>query len=153
MAEKIDFKHATLSGDQTHFIATFLRFEFALKEAGYCQPNGGAAVDWPKVADELGEKFLELLRAENIANTLINHPPKKQVVQNSTLDWKDIEPVQNTQGLLEAVRRTRNNLLHGGKSYEPSSERDRKLIAESQAVIERILLQLDSVRDFFERRY
>lgn len=153
MTKNIDFKYATLSDEQAHFIATFLRFEFALKEAGFCQPNGAAEVDWPKVANELDEEFLETIRAEKVADTLINHPPKKQIVQNNILEWKDIEPVQNTQGLLESVRRTRNNLLHGGKSYEPNNERDRTLIAEAQAVTERVLLKLDPVLVFFEGRY
>ena len=53
------------------------------------------------------------------------------------------------------VRRVWNNLVHGGKSGdpEPNRERKKKLIAESQWILEQALLRVENVRNSFEGYY
>ena len=43
----IDFRATTPPKGGVDFLLMFLRFEFALKENGFCPENGNAKVDWP----------------------------------------------------------------------------------------------------------
>lgn len=157
MAE-IDFSKAALSETAAKFIATFLRFEFALKESGFGPENADALVEWRRVADELGQDFFDYIRTSGKAATLVNAPPKKQVTRSHQLEWVDQNPPRNVTELLSAVRRVRNNLFHGGKSGDPEYDagnpsRSRTLISEAQWVVEQSILRMDNVKVHFEGRY
>ena len=157
MAE-IDFSKTTLSGTAAQFIATFLRFEFALKESGFGPKKGDARVEWCRVGGELGQDFFDLISASEKAATLVKHPPKKQVTRNHQLEWMDQNPPQNVTELLLAVRRVRNNLFHGGKSGDPEYDagnpsRSTTLISEAQWVVEQAILRMEIVKVHFEGKY
>ncbi|HVF61939.1 MAG TPA: hypothetical protein VNJ70_19190 [Thermoanaerobaculia bacterium] len=68
---------------------------------------------------------------------LLGRPPKKQVLIDDRLDWRDAPPDPNlsrAHRVLLAVRRVRNNLFHGGKFLapdEPGDDRDRLLVQHS----------------------
>ena len=67
------------------FFAVFSRFEYALKRAGYFQRNKvGAQADWDKLAREFGQTFLMRVRASGEAGTLLDEPPKKQVIKDGS---------------------------------------------------------------------
>lgn len=155
---EIDFKHAKLPKEAVKFIATFLRFEFALKEEGLGAKESKASVEWGRVAAKLGPEFYESVCKSGAAETIIRHPPKKQVCRDHRPDWERQDPPKDTQQLLEAVRRVRNNLLHGGKSGDPEFDpsdlsRSQTLISEAQWVVEQALFQMAGVRSYFEGRY
>ena len=152
---QIDFSRTKLPAGAARFIATFLRFEFALKEHGYIPKDGNAEVEWHRVNKDLKQAgFFEAVRKSGRAETMLRHPPKKQVSRDGYLDFKPQSPLSNSDELLVAVRRVRNNLLHGGKSGDPEGDgRNRKLIAEAQWVVEQALRAMPEVRAYFEGRY
>jgi hypothetical protein len=154
----IDFRRIDLPPYAIKFFATFLRFEFALKEAGYLFESGRAQVDWSQVARDLGQSFFVRVDELGIAHTILTRPPKEQLTAAHQLSWGDVEPPRNVQQLFEAVRRIRNNLVHGGKSGDPEHDpdnphRSENLIREAQTVVEHVLLQLSDVRAHFEGHY
>lgn len=154
----INFDRATLTDDAATLLATFLRFEFALKEYGFCPKNGDACVEWDRVAKKLGPNFYARIKNSGKANTIMQRPPLKQIARDHSLDWKECRPPANVCQLMLAVRRVRNNLVHGGKSGDPEDDRgnphrNKNLIAEAQWVIEQALHELDDVKNLFEGRY
>lgn len=158
MAHRIDLSRSKLPSNATKFIGTFLRFEFALKDNGYAPKDGDAFVEWGRVTKDLGRSFLEHIKETGKADTILNAPPKKQIANDHVLGWKDQNAVTNVDELFRAVRGVRNNLLHGGKSGDPDAtfkhpNRNAKLIAEAQWIIEQALLRMNSVRASFEGQY
>ncbi len=154
----INFDRATLSKDAVKFIATFLRFEFALKEDGFGPKEGKAFVEWGRVTKELGQPFYTSIDQSGKAETIMRRPPKKQVSREHALEWKPQDPPANVQELFEAVRRVRNNLVHGGKAGDPEYDpddpgRNEKLIGEAQWIIEEALHQMEDVKIHFEGQY
>ena len=85
---------------------------------------------------------------------LRKQPPKKQVLTGGELDWKPV-PLNNVpllQQLLMAVRRTRNNLFHGGKFQQGLLEepgRDRTLLLSCITVLEECLSLDEQVQRTF----
>lgn len=154
----IDFGKTTLSKPAVKLIATFLRFEFALKESGFGPETGDALVEWHRVGQALGQDFFEHVRASEKAATVVNQPPKKQVTHNHQLKWRTQNPPRNVHDLLLAVRRVRNNLFHGGKSGDPEYDagnpsRSTTLIREAQWIVEQAILRIDEVKIHFEGKY
>ena len=154
---EIDLQHAVLTQEASTFLGIFLRFEFALKEYGYCPKYGDALVDWGRVTKNLGQTFFASIRESSRAATIVQRPPKKQISEDHRLTWKAQTPPTNVHELFEAVRRVRNNLVHGGKSdpeFDPSDrQRNEKLVREAQWIVEQALHQLTEVKSYFEGRY
>jgi len=99
--------------------ATFARFEFALKEAGFVRADrsGSALADWDRFTNlPRTEKIAAAIRHAAMAPELANRPPKRQVATGQSWEWQDVEAGDNANSLLRAIRRVRNNLFHGGKS-------------------------------------
>ena len=103
------------------FFVVFSRFEYALKRAGYVSGNEKrASANWDKFASDIEDAFRPDQTAElqNAVTYLQNSPPRKQVVQDDELRWKDNTPSKNEprlRWLLRLVRTVRNNLFHGEK--------------------------------------
>jgi hypothetical protein len=155
----IDFTKAeNLPKGAERFFKTFSRFEFSLKESGYLPEQGKAFADWHAFARDLGSAFFANVRDSESASALLLSPPKTQVAVHGSLEFRSTARPNNTQELLEAVSRVRNNLFHGGKSGEPDADssdprRNEKLIAEAQLVLELALQHSDAIRYAFEGRY
>jgi hypothetical protein len=159
----IDFTKAkSLPVGAVKFFWTFSRMEFALKETGCLPKDGKACADWGAFAkrlDKLSEStFFDEVVTSGMADTLVLKPPKAQYSRNGALSFESMSPPRNTQQLLEAVSRVRNNLFHGGKSGEIDSDsvdlhRNDSLIDEAQWVLEQALLRDYDVLDAFEGRY
>jgi hypothetical protein len=154
----ISFDKARLAPHAVKFLATFLRFEFALKEACFGLENGDAQVDWGRVTIKLGVPFFLRIKESGRADTLMKKPPKKQIAHNYALEWEQKAPPKTIADLFEAVRRVRNNLVHGGKSGDPEYDaddprRNENLIREAQWIVEQALHELPDVRGYFEGRY
>jgi hypothetical protein len=126
------------------FFATFSRAEYTLKRHGYCFMRGGQlVVDWNRFADEM-PMFVQAIRQHGFAQTLLDTPPKKQIIdQNGLLDWQDAQPIgENIRRLFEMIRRVRNNLFHGGKFHadlNTDTSRSVNLLRESTWVIYRAI--------------
>jgi len=129
------------------FFVVFSRFECAMKRIGTYAKGGemGVDADWDRLAADLGQLFLDRVVAMKIAPVLIDKPPKKQIkLADGNLGWRDMGPVKNTHDLFLAIRRARNNLIHGGKYRDDGSgnanmvdgaERDDVLLDQSMAVL------------------
>ena len=138
------------------FTKIFMRFEFALKAAGFVRARKyeSAEVDWNKLQAALGREFYDRVVQNKEIGTLIRQPPSHQIVvchgDQCRLDWREAEPVQNLDQLLGAVRRVRNNLFHGGKSGDIDHARNDDLIAQAIIVIELALNEEDDTKFFFD---
>jgi hypothetical protein len=153
---EISYKKTALPKGAAEFFATFARFEFALKDANFIAVDNRGAVSaaWDDFADELPADFLVRVTQSAKASTLLNDPPKKQVLVGKALDFKKQPKPATTRDLLIAVRRVRNNLFHGGKSGDPEGDRrNLKLIKESRWVLEQALFAHDGVRCAFQGDY
>lgn len=115
----------------------------------YPQP---ALVELADAPERLPCKAVKI-REKDIAPTLLNTPPSKQVLSSDrTLDWEEGTSPQNVQELFGAVRRVRNNLVHGGKSGDEVSDRNDALVAEAIEVLKEALRWHDDLRSKFEGR-
>lgn len=137
-----------------NFFITFSRMEYALKQSGFV--SGGVkavSADWDKLALELRASFrpdrTKILQES--VEYILNHPPKKQVLQSNTLNWVDnIRPVdeQVLKKLLIFVRSIRNNFFHGEKIkgvLEGQPQRNLKLLKCSLTVLHECLDLCSSV--------
>jgi hypothetical protein len=109
-----------------------------LKESGFIEKGarGEAKADWNKfAADCLDGTFLDKVRDERLAPVLLTKPPSRQIVNAAGLSWSSVEPPSTVTELFLAIRRTRNNLFHGGKHGEPDAKRSEALIADAIHVL------------------
>jgi len=104
------------------FFKQFSRMEYALKAAGKLKrPDGPAEVDWLGFGDEIDAAFQAKVADDKdlkeARDFVLGDPPKKQMVQDRSLYWKETIPDSKTETslLLQYVCRMRNNLFHGGK--------------------------------------
>lgn len=128
------------------FLATFARFEFALKKAGYALGDDTKVMpDWDTFARDVARLDAALLAPVlNACQYLQQRPPKKQVLRNGALLWVDR---QGTSGsaigdVLLSVRTVRNNVCHGGKfpdGFVAEPLRDEALIRDCVAVLDGLL--------------
>ncbi len=141
------------------FIATFSRAEHALKSTSYVLGDEKKVVpDWDKFANEIHEEFEinEDTQITEAVNELLEHPPRKQVLVNRKVVFKNqsIDKKQKrTQQAILMIRTVRNNLFHGGK-YLPNGEvengRNERLVRASLIVLNECLRLNDDVRASFE---
>ncbi|WP_224557261.1 hypothetical protein [Mesorhizobium sp. ESP-6-2] len=131
------------------------RFEYALKELGYgVMRNGAVEANWDKFAnEELKAEFLQRVREKNLAPTILSNPPSKQVLNGSTLGWGVKAAPNSIQDFIGAVRRVRNNLVHGGKSGHPDADRNALLVSEAIEVLLEALRSHDDLRFMFEGKW
>lgn len=104
------------------FLGVFSRMEYALKASiKYAFGNGKEVkANWDGFANDIGKQFSAIDDKEfkDAVDYLLNHPPRKQILENSILRFADqeIEKKQTTaQQTLLMIRTVRNNLFHGGK--------------------------------------
>jgi len=146
-------ENAKLTSEQIEFIQTFTRMEFALKECGFIAGNNKhVSPDWNRFANEVLKKsFYE--DEKKLSGALCKHPPKIQIYENNTLDWRKVDAPNCIQELIGAVTRIRNNLLHGGKHGNPDSDRDEMLVSESVELLRRAALVDADIKNAFEGLY
>jgi hypothetical protein len=128
------------------FMATFARFEFALKKSGYARGDDSqVSPHWDAFANDVAKLDAAVLAPVlNSCQYLQQHPPKKQVLQNGHLRWVER---QGTSGsaigdVLLSVRTVRNNVFHGGKFPDgmiTDPLRDEQLIRDCLAVLQSLL--------------
>lgn len=143
------------------FFVVFSRFECAMKRIGVYAKGGemGVDADWDRLAADLGKLFLDRVVGMKIAPVLIDKPPKKQIkLADGNLGWRDMGSVKNTQDLFLAIRRARNNLIHGGKYRDDGSgyanivdgaERDDDLLNQSMAILRLVLESRPDLRSCY----
>ena len=142
------------------FLATFSRFEYALKrQPKYLKAlNGAASADWGKFGVEIRGRFSEI-DVPDFASAVayfLTQPPQQQVVLDGRLSWRALRQetgVSEEEFVLRCVKTIRNNLFHGGKFPEgpmPEPERDTTLLRHGILVLGECL-RLDSrVQEAFD---
>ena len=136
------------------FAVCFSRFEYALKATTYRKPiskeNHAALADWSKFAGEL--KSSGVLNGLDAVGKILQDPPRKQIVYDNTLAWAEVGlGTGETRQVIEAIKRLRNNLFHGGKENEAAEEQARsdELLALALEVLEKALDADPKVKDAF----
>jgi hypothetical protein len=149
------------------FFFAFSRAEYALKVTGYKKKGGNgddAQADWTSFAKDVAKLLptgsdQELTVAkEYLLNP--NSAPKKQWINNGSLEWKPVSPTcqinnptdeeKESDILLLYVRRIRNNLFHGGKSsITESPERNETLLKKGLIVLLACINSIETVRDAY----
>ncbi len=113
----------------------------------------GAVVSYKFANEGLKADFLQRVRERNIAPTILSNPPSKQILNGSTLAWEGKAAPKNIQDFIGAVRRVRNNLVHGGKSGDPDADRNAILVSEAIEVLLEALRSHDDLRVMFEGKW
>ena len=141
------------------FIDAFMTAEFALKLGGFGHMQGGAAcAHWDKFASSIQDAFDDVddQTFRDAVAYLVQNPPRKQVMNGRAWEWKESLPSttsSSSQQCLLMVRRVRNNLIHGGKSYvlggSDTSERNDKLVRSSLIVLRHVMTLNEEVRDVY----
>lgn len=126
------------------FLGVFARFEFALKVGGFAEGDvNSVSPKWDGFARAIDGQFdpANSVELNEAVEYLLNRAPRKQVLINDHVDWRDAAPDANltrAERVLLMVRRVRNNLFHGGKFLAPEGEaddRDKLLVQHSLAVL------------------
>jgi hypothetical protein len=126
------------------FLGSFARCEYALKCSGFAKGNANSVEpDWYAFTKEVDWHFRRIKDEafREAVQFLMTEPPRKQVLHDGRLQWKESSPDRNlrkAQQVLLMVRRIRNNLFHGAKVWSPeysNRERDIKLLQAGLAVL------------------
>ena len=155
------FRHLHVDVDLAiKFIATFSRFECALKSTVYDKGDAHHVKPaWSRFAIDINTQFLELNNEElnEAKRYLYENPPKVQVKNETGLIFIPMTINANllpTQQFIEIVSMVRNNLFHGGK-YAPDGEtdsgRNKKLVQASLIILEYCYKLNPEVKLSFER--
>ena len=137
--------HEALDRLALELFLTFARFEYALKAAGFCERrrDDRASADWTTFAQSVSD-LLNNPPAPDLQEAIkyiVDEPPKKQIIRDGTLGWRDglppTQPGNQADLVLVLVRRVRNNLFHGGKFshhwFDP--ERSELLLKHSLTIL------------------
>lgn len=141
--------------DAVLFFKVMMRLEYSLKEKGFvCPTQHGFRIDWDRFSNELlGQNFFERVAALPETKTLLQSPPSRQILKGGKLSFSPAAPPTIVQSLFGAIRKTRNNMFHGGKSGDPDHDRNDALIAGALEVV-RLALEADNeLRFAFEGQY
>lgn len=126
------------------FLGIFARCEYALKCSGYAQGNANEVMaSWDRYSSDIDWHFQRVkdVPFKEAVTFLLTEPPRKQVLQDGRLCWKESRPNPRQRKSLQTllmVRRVRNNLFHGAKVWSPeyaNRQRDIRLLQSGLIVL------------------
>jgi hypothetical protein len=121
----------------TEFFISFARFECALKNCQFISLEGDRVKpNWDTFINSIRQPLSRPspLGYENATNFILTNPPRIQILNNGTLDWRERVFPQNTDDITKLKQHIcdiRNNFFHGGKFqgiYHPDISRNYRLI-------------------------
>ena len=132
------------------FLVEFARFEFSLKAARFvCKNKPDLKVNFDCFARTIAEPFQKKLDdgdtdLREARDYYRNEPPQKQIWNGHEPDWTEARPENGPESvfLLILLRRTRNNLFHGGKGWkrpDETIERDNELLRHGLRIMEAMI--------------
>jgi len=152
MLEVIDFLDSPLA---SAYFQVFTRIEYSLKQAGYSRiaRNGTIEADWDKFSKSTSKDFKEdnFPRYLEAKEYLLNDPPRRQIrTDDGIIDFERIAaPLagnSDLEKLINATKRVRNNLYHGGKmSFKGEFRRNEILIKHCHEVLEAAVMSNEPV--------
>lgn len=120
------------------FVATYERFEYALKQAGYLKhekPGTSAEAGWAGFAADLGPEFLALCRSLPEVEVLFNAPPRLlKVDRDQAVSWKKARAINSVSDFFQTLQDLRRNLFHGDTKVH--AEKDGARIEAAQVVLD-----------------
>lgn len=139
------------------FFAVFSRFEYAMKASRYCfgDHKGNATPNWTLLKAQVGGQILLNGAIASSIAYLVAEPPEVQKFVNGLPRFQAVALPGGNDGAkaLEAARRVRNNLFHGGKHTAHSpAERDTKLIVAALEVLGACLAADGALNTEFEQQ-
>lgn len=127
-----------LKSEWSSFFATFARFEYAMKRAGYLKhnkPGTSAEAGWDAFSLDLGAAFFDQCRANPGLQVLFVAPPRLlKVDPGGAVSWKQARTVNSASAFFQVIKDIRNSLFHGEKQVH--SDRDGQLIAAAQQTLD-----------------
>ncbi len=118
--------------------ATFARFEYALKHAGYLRYDklgASAEAGWSGFAADMGDAFLAECRAEPAVQVLFVAPPHLlKVEKNQAVAWKKPRAVNGLADFFAVIGDVHKGLFHGADKVH--AERDGTLIDAAQEALD-----------------
>ncbi|MFC1917786.1 hypothetical protein ACFLXH_03940, partial [Chloroflexota bacterium] len=131
-----------------------------LKRAGYLKNNKKRAEpDWDKFSkdERVKTEFNETIKDIKPAiEYLKSKPPKIQIQDNCKLSWDERTLREgDLEACIDAVKRVRNNLFHGGKFPKPTGpvedpSRNNELIKHSTTILKHLLNSAPEVKRLYE---
>lgn len=140
------------------FFVAFMRFEYALKRAGFVSSaNGKVSANWDRFASKYSTRFTPAASPglREACNYFKMYPPRKQVLKANELDWSEPQSLSDQPfliWLLVSVRMVRNNLFHGGKfPMMPIAEpaRNPLLLCHSLTILDACMSLDSEVKRYF----
>ena len=120
------------------FAATFARFEYALKLAGYLKYDKlgvTAEAGWAGFASDLGDGFMAYCRAEPALAVLFVSPPRLlKVEKDRAVAWKKARAVNSASDFFLVIQDVRARLFHG--DLRVHGERDGARIDAAQLALD-----------------
>ena len=120
------------------FVATFARFEYALKMAGYLKyekPGTSAEAGWAAFAADLGGAFLSHCKGLPEVQVLFNAPPRLlKVDKDQAVSWKKARAVNSVGDFFMVIQDVRVSLFHGDTKVH--GDRDGERIDAAQVVLD-----------------
>ena len=127
-----------LKSEWSSFSATFGRFEYAMKRAGYLKynkPGTRAEAGWDAFSHDLGIAFFDQCKANPDLKVLFVAPPRLlKVEQGNAVSWKKARAINSVGDFFQVIKDVRNNLFHGEK--QAHSDRDGELISAAQQTLD-----------------
>lgn len=141
------------------FFAVFARFEYAMKATRYCGGDryGNAMPDWRSLKADLGGPIggMQIPATDEAMAYLLADPPQVQKVVDRRPVFQTVPLDGDTSGAkaIEAAKRVRNNLFHGGK-HTPHSppERDTRLLRAASVILDACLIADPALNAEFEHQ-
>lgn len=150
-----------LPEEAQNYIECFSKFEYALMESGYhkldgecdaCNRKGFLTSDWNTFKSEkLSDATLRLLKSlSDEAKYLILDPPQKRIInENNELDWHPVS-IRSVSDAIDACKRVRNNLVHGGKYNDEKADRNRKLLKGATDIISKLTEYDENLKNCYD---
>lgn len=135
------------------FFAVFSRFEFALKEEQFVRINrhGQAEPHWELFKERASDQWIQTPETEDAVALLLAEPPQ---VQTGAQTWRqfDLRGQNRFARAIEAAKRVRNSLFHGGK-HTPHSPpgRDEALVNAALLILYACLDANTTLRDTYNQ--
>ncbi len=120
------------------FVATLLRFEYALKQSGYLKYDklgASAEAGWAVFAADLGPEFLGKCRAiPELAVLFVSPPRLLKVDKDQKVSWKKARAVNSVGDFFQVIKDIQTNLFHGEQRVH--GDRDSQLIEAAQFALD-----------------
>jgi len=143
------------------FFITFSRFEFALKASIVYARTVGNYVDpnWDVFTNTIQNNFDPAKNQElqDAVDYILQHPPKKQSLDNGSIIWVDrifVDNITDVKKIDLHIRDIRNNLFHGSKfngNFQADTSRDKKLLDSAMIILDEWLNLEPNVANLFSQ--